>query len=46
MLNVHGPVIAVMRVGWIAAHRNIPVTLGNTFLEVGVNMAVALPEAR
>ena len=46
MLNVHGPVTDVMRVGWIAAHRNIPVTLGNTFLELGVNMAVALPEAQ
>lgn len=37
------PVTAVMRVGWCATTRSIPVSLGNTFLELGVNMAVALP---
>lgn len=44
ILNVHGQVSDVMRIGWLAAERGVPVTLGNTFLEVGVNMAVALPE--
>jgi L-alanine-DL-glutamate epimerase-like enolase superfamily enzyme len=44
MLNVHGAVSDVMRIGWLAAERGVPVTLGNTFLELGVNMAVALPE--
>jgi L-alanine-DL-glutamate epimerase-like enolase superfamily enzyme len=44
MLNVHGQVTDVMRIGWLAAEMGIPVTLGNTFLEVGVNMAIALPE--
>jgi len=44
MLNVHGAVTDVMRIGWLAAERGIPVTLGNTFLELGVHMAVALPE--
>jgi L-alanine-DL-glutamate epimerase-like enolase superfamily enzyme len=44
MLNVHGQVSDVMRIGWLAADMGIPVTLGNTFLEVGVHMAVALPE--
>ena len=34
----------VMRIGWLAADMGIPVSLGNTFLEVGVHMAVALPE--
>ena len=33
-----------MRIGWLAAERGIPVSLGNTFLEVGVHMACALPE--
>jgi L-alanine-DL-glutamate epimerase-like enolase superfamily enzyme len=33
-----------MRIGWIAAERNIPVTVGNTLLEVGVHLACALPE--
>jgi L-alanine-DL-glutamate epimerase-like enolase superfamily enzyme len=44
MLNVHGHVSDVMRVGWLAAEHNIPVTVGNTFLEVGVHLACSLPE--
>jgi L-alanine-DL-glutamate epimerase-like enolase superfamily enzyme len=44
MLNVHGQVPDVTRVGWLAAEMGVPVTLGNTFLEVGVHMACALPE--
>jgi L-alanine-DL-glutamate epimerase-like enolase superfamily enzyme len=44
MLNVHGQVTDVMRIGWLAAELGVPVTLGNTFLEVGVHMACALPE--
>ena len=44
ILNVHGQVTDVMRIGWLAADRGIPVSLGNTFLEIGVHMAAALPE--
>jgi L-alanine-DL-glutamate epimerase-like enolase superfamily enzyme len=44
MLNVHGQVSDVMRIGWLAAEMGVPVTMGNTFLEIGVHMAVALPE--
>jgi L-alanine-DL-glutamate epimerase-like enolase superfamily enzyme len=44
ILNVHGQITDVMRIGWLAAERNIPVTVGNTFLEVGVHLACALPE--
>ena len=44
MLNVHGQVTEVMRIGWLAAEFGVPVTLGNTFLEFGVHMACALPE--
>ncbi len=44
ILNVHGPVTDVMRIGWLAAEMGIPVSLGNTFLEFGVHMACALPE--
>jgi L-alanine-DL-glutamate epimerase-like enolase superfamily enzyme len=44
MLNVHGNVTEVMRIGWLASQLGIPVTLGNTFLEVGVHTACALPE--
>lgn len=46
MLNVHGQVADVMRAGWLANECNIEVTLGNTFLEIGVNMALALPDVR
>jgi len=44
ILNVHGHVTDVMRIGWFAAEMGIPVSLGNTFLEFGVHMACALPE--
>ena len=44
LLNVHGQVTDVMRIGWLAAEVGIPISLGNTFLEVGVHMATALPE--
>jgi L-alanine-DL-glutamate epimerase-like enolase superfamily enzyme len=44
ILNVHGAVTDVMRIGWLAAEMGVPVSLGNTFLEVGVHMACALPE--
>ena len=44
ILNVHGQVTDVMRVGWLAAELGVPVSLGNTVLEFGVHMACALPE--
>jgi L-alanine-DL-glutamate epimerase-like enolase superfamily enzyme len=44
ILNVHGQVTDVMRIGWLAAELGIPVSQGNTFLEFGVHTAVALPE--
>ncbi len=46
ILNVHGQVTDVMRIGWLAADRGMPVSLGNTFLELGVHMACALPEVQ
>jgi L-alanine-DL-glutamate epimerase-like enolase superfamily enzyme len=46
LLNIHGHVSDVMRAGWLAAEAGIPVTLGNTMLELGVHMAAALPEAQ
>ncbi|MFO1149568.1 MAG: mandelate racemase/muconate lactonizing enzyme family protein [Alsobacter sp.] len=45
ILNVHGHVSDVMRAGWLAAEHGVPVSLGNTILEIGVHMAAALPEA-
>lgn len=44
ILNVHGQISDVMRIGWLAAEMGIPVTVGNTFLEIGVHVACALPE--
>ncbi len=44
ILNVHGHVTDVMRIGWLCADLGVPVSLGNTFLEFGVHMAAALPE--
>jgi len=46
MLNVHGQVSDVMRAGWLANEANVELTFGNTFLELGVNMALALPGVR
>ncbi len=46
ILNVHGNVTDVMRIGWLAAERGVPVSQGNSFLEVGVHTAVALPEVK
>jgi L-alanine-DL-glutamate epimerase-like enolase superfamily enzyme len=43
LLNVHGHVTDVMRIGWLAADMGASITMGNTFLELGVNMALALP---
>jgi L-alanine-DL-glutamate epimerase-like enolase superfamily enzyme len=44
ILNVHGYVTDVMRIGWLAADIGIPISVGNTFLEFGVHLACALPE--
>ena len=46
MVNVHGQVSDVMRAGWLANEHNTEVTFGNTILEIGVNMALALPDVR
>jgi L-alanine-DL-glutamate epimerase-like enolase superfamily enzyme len=45
ILNVHGKPSDVLRAGWLAAEHGVRVSLGNTFLELGVHLAAALPEA-
>jgi L-alanine-DL-glutamate epimerase-like enolase superfamily enzyme len=45
ILNVHGHVSDTIHAGWLAAEHGLPVSLGNTTLEIGVHMAVALPGA-
>ncbi len=44
ILNVHGQIGDTMWIGRLAAEIGIPLSLGNTFLEVGVHLACALPE--
>ena len=44
ILNVHGKPSDVLRAAWLAAEYGVRVSLGNTFLEVGVHLAAALPE--
>jgi L-alanine-DL-glutamate epimerase-like enolase superfamily enzyme len=44
IINLHGRISDVMRTGWLAAELGIPVSLGNTALEIGVHAACALPE--
>jgi L-alanine-DL-glutamate epimerase-like enolase superfamily enzyme len=46
IINVGGQIADVMRLGWYASDKNVELALGNTFLEVGVNLAIALPEVR
>lgn len=45
IMNVHGRPGDVLRAAWLAAEHGIRISLGNTFLEIGVHMAAALPEA-
>jgi len=45
IINLHGRVTEVMRIGWLAAELGLPVALGNTTLETGVHAACALPGA-
>ena len=44
IINVHGRISDVLRTGWLASELGIPVSLGNTALEIGVHAACALPE--
>jgi L-alanine-DL-glutamate epimerase-like enolase superfamily enzyme len=46
ILNVHGQITDVLRIAWVANEWGIPISLGNTFLEVGAHLALALPEVR
>lgn len=46
IINLHGRITEVMRIGWLAAEFGTPVAMGNTTLELGVHTGCALPEAR
>jgi len=45
ILPLHGRITDAMRLGWLAREAGVPVALGNTFAEIGVHVACALPGA-
>tara|TARA_R110002095_G_scaffold147856_5_gene127876 strand:+ start:842 stop:1915 length:1074 start_codon:yes stop_codon:yes gene_type:complete len=44
ILNVHGSISATRAAAWLAADYGVPLSLGNTILELGVHLAASLPE--
>ncbi len=44
ILNCHGRISHTLRAAWLAGEHGIPVSIGNTPLELGVHLAAALPE--
>jgi L-alanine-DL-glutamate epimerase-like enolase superfamily enzyme len=44
ILNVHGDISGTLQAAALAAEYGLPVSLGNTPLELGVHLAAALPE--
>ncbi len=46
ILNTHGVISHSLKAAWLAGEYGIPVTFGNTPMELGVHMAAALPEVR
>lgn len=44
VLNVHDSVSVTRAAAWLAADYGVPVSLGNTVLELGVHLAASLPE--
>jgi L-alanine-DL-glutamate epimerase-like enolase superfamily enzyme len=43
ILNIHGHFSNGMRAAWAAGEHGLPVSIGNTMFELGVNLAAALP---
>ena len=44
ILNCHGRISHTLRAAWLAGEHGVPVSIGNTPLELGVHLAAALPE--
>ena len=44
VLNLHGSIGATRAAAWLAGDHGVPVSLGNTLLEIGVHLAASLPE--
>ncbi|MBP87652.1 MAG: mandelate racemase [Planctomycetaceae bacterium] len=44
VLNIHDSISVSRAAAWLAADYGVPVSLGNTILELGVHLAASLPE--
>jgi L-alanine-DL-glutamate epimerase-like enolase superfamily enzyme len=44
ILNCHGRISHTLHAAWLAGEHGVPVSIGNTSLELGVHIAAALPE--
>jgi len=44
MINIHGDFSAALKIGWLCAEKGIPISIGNTPMEMGAHIASALPE--
>ncbi|MBU2887513.1 mandelate racemase/muconate lactonizing enzyme family protein [Gilvimarinus agarilyticus] len=44
IINIHGDISAALNIGWLCAEHGVPISLGNTPMELGAHIASALPE--
>lgn len=44
MINIHGDISGALKTGWLCAEHGLPISLGNTPMELGAHIASALPE--
>jgi L-alanine-DL-glutamate epimerase-like enolase superfamily enzyme len=44
IINIHGDFSAALKIGWLCAEKGLPISIGNTPMEIGAHIASALPE--
>jgi L-alanine-DL-glutamate epimerase-like enolase superfamily enzyme len=44
IINIHGDFSSALKIGWQCAEKGLPISIGNTPMEVGSHIASALPE--
>lgn len=44
VINIHGDISGALRMGWVCAEYDTPISLGNTPMELGAHIAAALPD--
>ncbi|WP_020209181.1 mandelate racemase/muconate lactonizing enzyme family protein [Gilvimarinus chinensis] len=44
IINIHGDISAALKIGWLCGEHGVPISLGNTPMELGAHIASALPE--